>query len=139
MTHEQQFQIFNSAILIPWLLMLIAPNWRVTQFVISNFIFPLAYGLAYTIYISIFLSQASEPPDFMTLAGIKKLFSVEPAVLVGWIHYLAFDLFVGSWVFMVARRKGINHFLIIPCLLLCFMLGPAGLVLFFAIKTILRK
>ncbi len=139
MNSEQQFQIFNSAILIPWLLMAVAPRWRVTQSVIGNFTFPLIYAVAYTIYIALFFSKSTSPPDFMTLAGIKQLFAAEAAVLVGWIHYLAFDLFVGSWVFLEAQRKGINHLLILPCLLFCFVLGPVGLVLFFLIKTLSGK
>jgi Domain of unknown function (DUF4281) len=134
-----QFQLFNTAILLPWLLMIFAPNWYFTKTLIHNYIFPFIYGFCYTIYIAFFLSQSNEAPDFMSLAGIMKLFSVEPAVLVGWIHYLAFDLFVGSWIFQDAKSKVINHFLLIPCLLLCFMFGPAGLVFYMILKKILGK
>ncbi len=55
-------------------------------------------------------------------------------MLAGWIHYLAFDLFVGSWEVSDARANGIHHLLVVPCLLATFMAGPIGLALYFAIK-----
>ena len=63
-----------------------------------------------------------------------KLFTNEWAVLAGWIHYLAFDLFVGSWEVRDSQERGVSHVLVIPCLFLTFMFGPIG----FLAYTILR-
>ena len=51
-------------------------------------------------------------------------------LLAGWVQYLAFDLFIGAWQVRDARTQGISHLLVIPCLLLTFLFGPAGLLHF---------
>ena len=66
-----------------------------------------------------------------------KLFRNEWLVLAGWIHYLAFDLFVGAWEVRDSQDRGISHFLVIPCLLLTFFLGPIGLLLYFTVRSII--
>ena len=75
---------------------------------------------------------------FNTLAGVKSLFQNDALLLAGWIHYLAFDLFVGSWEVRDANRLGIHHLLVIPCLVCTLMLGPAGLLAYFVLRVILR-
>jgi len=72
--------------------------------------------------------------DFFTLAGVQQLFANPWAALAGWLHYLAFDLFIGSWEVRNARRVGIPHWQVIPCLFLTFMLGPVGLLVYFVLR-----
>jgi hypothetical protein len=72
--------------------------------------------------------------SFSTLEGIKAMFTTDVAVLTGWTHYLIFDLLVGNWVLNNSQKHHINHYLIIPCLLLCFMFGPVGFLLYSVIK-----
>lgn len=71
---------------------------------------------------------------FSQLEGIKSLFSTDQAVLTGWIHYLVFDLLVGNWIVNNAQKNKISHYLIIPCLLFCFLLGPVGFLLYTLLK-----
>jgi len=42
------------------------------------------------------------------------------------VHYLAFDLFVGTWETRDAAGRGISRWLVAPCLLLTFLFGPIG-------------
>src|SRR6267143_2127477 len=67
---------------------------------------------------------------FGSIEQVRALFSVDAALSAGWLHYLAFDLFVGSWIVEDGLARGINRFLLIPCLALTFLFGPAGLLLF---------
>jgi hypothetical protein len=55
--------------------------------------------------------------------------------MLGWTHYLAFDLFIGSWEIEDAGKRGIPHWLMVPILLLTFMLGPIGLLTYFIVRT----
>ena len=55
-------------------------------------------------------------------------------MLVGWVHYLVFDLFVGAWIVRDARRRGIHHGLVLPCLFFTLMLGPIGLLLYAGLR-----
>ncbi len=68
------------------------------------------------------------------------LFFEDPYLLVaGWVHYLAFDLFIGAWEVRDARRLGLHHLIIIPCLLLTFLAGPTGLLLYFILRWSLKR
>ncbi len=73
--------------------------------------------------------------DFNTLAGITQLFSKPGNVMLGWTHYLAFDLFIGSWVAEDAPKRGIPHWAVLPLLFLCLMVGPIGLATYFIVRT----
>ena len=64
---------------------------------------------------------------FSSLAGVRTLFDNPWALLAGWTHYLAFDLFIGGWEVRDAQRRGIPHLLVVPALVLTFLFGPAGL------------
>ncbi|HEV7233254.1 MAG TPA: ABA4-like family protein [Sphingorhabdus sp.] len=66
-------------------------------------------------------------PDFTTLAGVQALFDSQGGATIGWIHYLAFDLFVGIWVARNADRHGYMRIVQIPILFFVFMAGPFGL------------
>ena len=70
---------------------------------------------------------------------VYALFQDPALVLAGWIHYLAFDLFIGSWEVRDARRIGIPHLLVVPCLIGTFLVGPVGLLLYLLLRFILQK
>ena len=63
------------------------------------------------------------------------LFTMPEIALAGWIHYLAFDLLVGAWEVRTARREGIAFLLVLPCLALTFLFGPAGFLAFSALRA----
>jgi hypothetical protein len=63
------------------------------------------------------------------------LFSQPWLLLAGWIHYLAFDLFVGSWEVRDARDRGIPHLAVVPCLTLTFLFGTAGWLLYAMVRA----
>jgi hypothetical protein len=56
-------------------------------------------------------------------------------LLAGWVHYMAFDLFIGAWETRDARRAGVPHLMVVPCLILTFMLGPIGLLVYLALRA----
>jgi len=80
-------------------------------------------------------SLPSAEGGFDSLEHVKLLFTNDRAVLAGWVHYLAFDLFVGCWEVLDAQERGFRHVFVIPCLFLTFMFGPAGLLLYLALRT----
>ena len=59
------------------------------------------------------------------------LINSDPRIgLAAWLHYLAFDLLIGTWIASEAQRIGMKHLLIVPALILCFMFGPVGWAVF---------
>ncbi len=135
MTLDSAFQLANTLVLPQWLLMIVAPRWRVTQWLMTSLLIP---GLLALLYIYYLFTTGSELDfrSFSTLGGVVALFKQQQAVLAGWIHYLAFDLVAGSWILRNGQERGVNHLLLVPCLLLCFMLGPCGLLLYLLIRLI---
>jgi hypothetical protein len=92
----------------------------------------------YSILISQGISEF-KPDSFSTLANVKALFQQDNAVAAGWLHYLAFDLFVGAYVVRKSIQLGISRWIYTPILPFCFMFGPVGYLLFFMVKTIKTK
>ncbi len=137
MKAEQIFSIANLVAMLSWILLAVAPRWILTRKIILSGVIPLLLSLAYLVLIVLFFGSAEG--GFGSLAGVMKLFTNEWAVLAGWIHYLAFDLFVGSWEVKDAQAKGISHWLVIPCLFLTFMFGPIGFLLYSVLRFFLAQ
>ena len=131
------FSICNTAVLPGWLLLAILPRWKWTTRLIASVIIPALLGCVYLYLVLTHFSEAEG--GFGSLAQVQQLFQNPFALLGGWIHYLAFDLFIGSWEVRDAQRLGLNHFLVIPCLALTFLFGPIGLVLYFLLRFAAKK
>ncbi len=137
MKADQVFQICNSIAPLAWLLLIIFPRWKWTKIIILQGVLPLMLGLVYLTLIVLFFGEGEG--DFGSLKGVMKLFESPWGVTAGWIHYLVFDLFVGSWEVSNSQKLGIKHYLIIPSLILTFLFGPIGLLLYFLIRAIKTK
>lgn len=137
MKAEQIFSIANTLALLSWIILLIAPRWKWTNKIILSGAIPLLLSAAYLVLIVLFFGKAEG--GFDSLSNVMKLFTNEWAVLAGWIHYLAFDLFVGSWEVKDSQAKGISHWLVIPCLILTFLFGPIGFLLYSILRFFLAK
>lgn len=137
MKAEQIFSIVNLIALIGWIILAVAPRWIVTRKVVLSGAIPLLLAVAYLILIVVFFGKSEG--SFGSLAGVMQLFTNQWTVLAGWIHYLAFDLFVGVWEVKDSQEKGISHWFVIPCLFLTFMLGPIGFLLYSILRLFLAK
>ena len=128
MKAEQVFAAANLTAIIGWILLAVAPRWKFTEKIVISGALPILLAVVYLILIVIFFGQGDG--DFGTLAGVMKLFTNEWTVVAAWIHYLAFDLFVGIWEVKDAQKKGISHWFVVPCLFFTLMLGPIGWLLY---------
>lgn len=135
MTPDSLFSLANNLVLPAWLLLIFAPGWQWTQRLVHAAWIPLLLGGAYA-GLAFMGPGAPEGANFSTLPGVMRLFDSPVGALAGWIHYLVFDLFVGAWESRDARRREISHLWVVPCLLLTFLLGPAGLLLYLAIRAL---
>jgi hypothetical protein len=134
MNPDTIFQIASTTALAGWVVLLISPFIPKLADRISGLIIPALLSIAYTGLILAFFG--STEGGFDTLDNVMKLFTVREAVLAGWIHYLAFDLFIGAWEVRTGRADGMPFLLVLPCLPLTFMFGPAGLLLFIILRNI---
>ncbi|MEJ2585145.1 MAG: ABA4-like family protein [Robiginitalea sp.] len=129
---ETIFAIANTWILPGWLLLLIAPSWKYT----GKIVFYLIIGVLAITYTWLLLADISsfDPEAGSTLANISKAFGDPRVALIGWVHYLAFDLLAGLVIAMDARRVGVNRFLMVVPLFLTLMAGPFGLLVYALIR-----
>lgn len=138
MTPDQLFQFANPLALLGWSALLVAPVAPRAAQALAAAAIPLLLSLAYAGLVLAFWWQA--PGGFGSLAEVQTLFTHPQIALAGWVHYLAFDLFLGAWAVRTARAEGIPHWTVIPCLLLTFLFGPAGLLAFAILRfTLVRK
>lgn len=137
MNLEGLFSFASTLVLPGWLLLIVAPKWKWTSAFIASFIIPVLLGGIY-LYL-LFAGWGGAEGGFGSLAEVRKLFESQTLLLAGWIHYLAFDLFVGAWEVRDAARLGISHLLVVPCLLLTFLFGPVGLLLYLGLRLGMRR
>lgn len=131
------FSFGNSFVLIGWILLLAIPNWKHTQtLVLGGVVFVLSIIYAFVLISGL---GSFSLDSFSTLENVKKLFSEDQAVALGWVHYLAFDLFVGAYIVRKSQELGISRWLYSLALPFTFMFGPVGYLIFLIIKTIKTK
>ncbi|AYQ36046.1 ABA4-like family protein [Runella sp. SP2] len=136
---ETAFQIANLLVFPQWMLMIFAPQWKGTQWLVKSYLVPVLLACIYAYYI--FSGAPLDFQDFSSFSGIKNLFAKggDTALLAGWIHYLAFDLVAGSAVLQDAKQKNIPHRWVVLPLFFCFMLGPVGLLMYWVVRLVLTK
>ena len=133
MTPEQVFSIVNLVAIAAWILLVVLPRQRWVTDIVTSVIVPALFALVYTaIVVTTF---ASTPGGFSTLEAVATLFGNPWALLAGWVHYLAFDLLIGTWEVRDSRERGVPHLLVVPCLVLTFFLGPAGWLLYMGVRS----
>jgi hypothetical protein len=129
---ETLFSVAGSIAAVGWLMLAVVPRQPFTQ-IIAGVIAPLLLAAVYLYLIAMHLDGAEG--GFGSLADVALLFQKRELLLAGWIHYLCFDLFIGAWEIRDSQKHGFPHLVMIPCLLMTFMLGPIGLLFYFAIRT----
>jgi Domain of unknown function (DUF4281) len=130
MTAETVFSIVNTVALLSWVLLAVAV-WRKSNWLIDTVLgryVPLALSVVYSALIVFFFAKAKG--GFDTLANVQMLFTSPWAALAGWVHYLAFDLFVGCWISRQILNAGLPRWPLPLILPLTFLFGPMGYLAF---------
>lgn len=133
MTAESLFSLAGMAVLPGWLLLIFLPRWKMSARLISGVVIPLLLAMLYAWLVVAWIG--SSDGGFGSLAEVRLLFENDYLLLAGWVHYLAFDLFIGSWEVRDSARAGVHHLAVVPCLLLTFLFGPVGLLVYLVIRT----
>ncbi len=139
MTPEFIFKMANMGAVLGWLVLAAAivlkkPVWRD---VIVGQVWPAAFSIVYTCLFLFFWAKAEG--GFDSLAAVQKLFTYPWAALIGWIHYLAFDLFVGAHISKRVIEEDLPRLSLIVLLPATFMFGPIGYLGFQLTRLVFRK
>ena len=143
LTFENIYLWTNFGILPLWLMLIIIPNSKFTQFFVNSIIVPLILSATYT-YI-IYQTILMDEPIFyffklyLSLDNLYTLFATESFLLVFWLHFLALNLFLGSWISRDGIKYNMPRSLVFLPLILVYFTGPLGLVLYWVIRVFYAK
>ena len=139
MTYEIIFNIYNTGILIFWLFLLVFPKSKLTQKMTDFPWIPLVIAFGYIYFLG--TSDSIFSVDFSSLSGLTEMFqnSNPRGVAAGWLHYLAFDFWVGCWILRDSQKKGVKHAFIIFPMLFTFILGPVGVIIYTLVLLFQKK
>ena len=133
---ERLFQLGNALALTGWVALATAParaRWTPLARRWAGRVVPLLLAVA---YVALFLHHGMGDGGFGSLAQVQRLLAEPGRLAAGWLHYLAFDLFVGAWISERAALLRLPHLLVLPLLALAFLFGPAGLLAFALVRAL---
>ena len=142
LTPENIYLAANWGVLPFWMLLIFAPNNKITTFLTQSIIAPLllAIGysfLSYNLYLEKNIFDGFEL--YSGLDGLYSMFANEILLLVFWLHFLAISLFAGAWIVRDARKYLIPKIITIPSLVLTYFSGPVGLVIYWFLRIFFAK
>ena len=130
----------SSLLVMPfWFLMAFLPRWRWTQRIINS---PLVAVPAATLYVVLILPQVSSILTGLmnpSLSGVMTLLATPAGATAAWVHFLAFDLFVGRWVYLDSQQKNISPWIMAPTMFLVLMIGPAGYLAYLGLRGLWQQ
>ena len=132
MSAEQLFALTNGIAMLAWVLLAVLPGRAWVTDLVTGKAVPAVFAVIYVAIVA--TTFAGSEGSFSTLAGVSTLFANPWLLLAGWLHYLAFDLLIGTWEARDARARRVPHLLLVPCLFLTLMFGPAGWLLYMGVR-----
>lgn len=131
------FLFSNIAIMPLWLLLIAFPKKDFTRWLAYNYLIQMILALMYIFLMITYIGEGNG--GMSSLEEIRKGFNHDAILLAGWIHYIIFDSFVGTWMVYDAEKNKIPHIRIIVPLVFTLLLGPVGFLLYFIYKRVLGK
>jgi hypothetical protein len=119
-----------------WALMIFAPTWSVTRRIVSSPLIAVPPMIVYAIAVLTDLGTVLPAVTSPTLAGVAALLGSPIGAVAGWAHFIAFDLFVGRWIHLDARERGLHPLVTAPVLVLTILLAPLGLLAYLAVRAV---
>jgi hypothetical protein len=137
MLPEDIFSAANIFAMGGWIALLTAPRTPLVTWHLAGLVIPALLAGLYAVLLALHAPGAEG--GFSSLADVAALFQTEGVLLAGWIHYLAFDLFIGAWICRRGAAEGMNPWLVRLCLPPTFLAGPVGLLLFLGLRAVMAK
>lgn len=130
------FSAGNAIVFAGWMMVILLPRRSPALMAVPKFGVPALFGL---VYAGITLARFHDSGGgYGSLAELRTLFATDELLVAGWLHYLAFDLFVGVWIAEQADEAGLPRPIQAVILVTAFIFPPVGLVLFLATRAAMR-
>src|SRR5260370_22145388 len=130
------FRLSSLLVLPFWGLMFLLPGWRWTARILRP-VYVIA--AAASLYVALVLPRLAEiwpAVSRPTLNGVAALLGSGAWATIAWIHFLAFDLVVGRWIYLDSQDRRISAWVTAPVLFLTLMLGPAGFLAYLIVRSL---
>lgn len=131
------FLAANTVALWGWLILIFAPR-SAGWIVFPKFVFPIGVSTAYVAAVALTFPSLDPSASYMSLDGIRALAANDGFLVAGWMHVVAFDLFIGAWAAGRMDTAGLGRWLQAPVLIAIFMAGPLGFLIAMAVTARLR-
>ena len=127
----------SSILVLPfWAMVILVPRWRWTARIMRSLFVSIAPAGLYAVLVLPRLGQIWPAVSQPTLGGIAALLGSPAGATIAWAHFLAFDLFVGRWIYLDSQERRISGWLMAPVLFLTLMLGPAGFLSYLVVRSV---
>lgn len=133
---DRLFSVGSMLAMLAWLALAASPRaapWAPRVRFVAGRVLPVILAVG---YVALFASHGMGDGGYGSIAAVQRLFAAPPLLAAGWLHYLAFDLFVGAWIAERAAAIRLPHALVLPLLALTFLFGPAGLLAFVVVRLL---
>ncbi len=143
LTIENIYLWANFGVLPFWLMLIAIPNSKFTSFFVNSIILPLILSTAYVyIFYQIILSDESILETFqlyLSIENLYTLFATESFLLIFWLHFIALNLFMGTWISRDGVKYNVPRGVVFFPLILVYFIGPLGLVFYWLIRIFYAK
>ncbi len=134
--YETLFSASSTLALLAWVVLILAPRRPI---VIAALRFGVIGVLAILYAVLAFVHLYTvDGGGFGSIAQVRALFASDGMLVAGWVHYLAFDLFVGTWIAQRLDQFQVSRLIQAPILVATFLFGPVGLLIAFSLEAALR-
>ena len=143
LTFENIYFWANFAVLPFWFLLILIPNSKITQIFVNSIVLPLILATAY-VYVVYQAFLLDEPifDNFQLYLGIENLYTIfatEGFLLIFWIHFIALNLFLGTWIARDGIKYSIPKVMVSVPLIMVYFTGPLGLMFYWIIRIFYAK
>ena len=135
-TVDALFSFSSQLAMFGWVVLIFFPRKLQLLNMLPKYIIPSLLSLTYAVLIMLYFFNT--PGGFSTFQAVKTLFQTDSLLLAGWLHFLAFDLFIGAWIANKADSLGMSRLFQVPILFATFMLGPLGFIIFIGIRALMN-
>ena len=140
---EMIYLWLNIGVLPFWFILIFFPQSNICRYFVTS-IFPYLVLSSVYIYLLFLLYKFDYNflDNFKLYLGIielNDLFSNNFFLITFWTHFLAINLFCGSWIVKDSQKLLINKFLIIIPLMITYFIGVLGIFLYWIIRIFYSK
>ena len=142
-TIEMVYLWLNIGVIPFWLMLIFLPNSKLGSIFVSSIfpIFILSGAYIFIIY-KLYFGGFDFDKNFTLYLGINnllELFSNREFLIIFWIHFLAINLFCGSWMSKDGSRLLISKYLMFFPLIITYFIGPLGVFIYWIIRIFYAK